>query len=126
MRLVLTDFTVSTQKVILNTPIGSYKNPNIADKEAILNAVITNQSFDKTIDNANSNDFIYFDPPYYPLTETANFTAYDKNAFLDEKQKQLFDTFKKLHQKKYTVMKSNSDTSFIKNLYQEYVIDFVQ
>jgi DNA adenine methylase len=120
-------------KGYFNTPIGSYKNPNIADKEAILNAskalqdaIIFNQTFDKTMDSANSNDFVYLDPPYYPLTETVSFTAYDKNAFLDEKQKQLFNMFKKLHQKKCTVMKSNSDTSFIRDLYQEYVINTVQ
>jgi DNA adenine methylase len=120
-------------KGYFNTPIGSYKNPNIADKETILNAsealqntIIRNQAFDKTINNASQGDFIYLDPPYYPLTKTASFTTYDKNAFLDEKQKQLFDVFKKLHQKKCTVMKSNSDTNFIKDLYQEYIIDLVQ
>lgn len=116
-----------------NTPIGSYKNPNIADKEVILNAsealqnaIISNQTFNKTLNDANQGDFVYLDPPYYPLTETASFTAYDKNAFLGEKQEQLFDVFKKLHQKKCAVIKSNSDTDFIKDLYQGYVIDFVQ
>lgn len=120
-------------KGYFNTPMGGYKNPNIADKETILNAskalqnaIIFNKPFDKTLNNTSTDDFIYLDPPYYPLTKTAAFTAYDKNAFLDEKQKQLFDMFKKLHQKKCTVMKSNSDTSFIKDLYQEYAIDFVQ
>lgn len=76
--------------------------------------------------NINLNDFIYLDPPYYPLTKTAAFTAYDENAFLDKKQKQLFDMFKELHKKNCVVMKSNSDTSFIKDLYREYIIDFVQ
>ncbi len=120
-------------KGYFNTPIGSYKNPNIANKEAILNAskalqdaIIFNQAFDKTLVNVNPNDFIYLDPPYYPLTKTAAFTAYDENAFLDEKQKQLFNMFKKLHQKKCTVMKSNSETSFIRDLYQEYEINSVQ
>jgi DNA adenine methylase len=120
-------------KGYFNTPIGSYKNPNIADKETILNAsealqdaIIFNQPFDKTLDNTNPSDFIYLDPPYYPLTKTATFTAYNENVFLDEKQRQLFDVFKKLHQKKCTIMKSNSDTSFIKELYQKYTIDFVQ
>jgi DNA adenine methylase len=121
------------QKGYFNTPIGSYQNPNIADKEVILNAskalqnaIICNQSFDKTINSAKQGDFIYLDPPYYPLTKTASFTAYDKNAFLEDKQTQLFDMFKKLHQKKCTVMKSNSDTQFVKDLYQKYTIDFVQ
>jgi DNA adenine methylase len=121
------------QKGYFNTPIGSYQNPNIADKEVILNAskalqnaIICNQSFDKTINSAKQGDFIYLDPPYYPLTKTASFTAYDKNAFLEDKQTQLFDMFKKLHQKKCIVMKSNSDTQFVKDLYQKYTIDFVQ
>jgi DNA adenine methylase len=120
-------------KGYFNTPIGSYKNPNIADEETILNAskalqnvIIKNQSFDKINRNVNSNDFIYLDPPYYPLTKTASFTAYDENTFSDEKQKQLFDLFTKLHNKKCVVMKSNSNTNFIKDLYQKYTIDFVQ
>lgn len=120
-------------KGYFNTPIGSYKNPNIANKESILNAskalqdaIIFNQTFDKTLVNVNPNDFIYLDPPYYPLTKTAAFTAYDENAFLDKKQKQLFDMFKELHKKNCVVMKSNSDTSFIKDLYREYEINSVQ
>ena len=120
-------------KGYFNTPIGSYKNPNIADKEVILcasealqNAVISNQSFDKTLSNSNPNDFVYLDPPYYPLTKTSSFTSYDKNTFLDEKQKQLFNTFKKLHQRNCIVMKSNSNTEFIKDMYKKYTIDFVQ
>jgi DNA adenine methylase len=62
------------QKGYFNTPIGSYQNPNIADKEVILNAskalqnaIICNQSFDKTINSAKQGDFIYLDPPYYPF-----------------------------------------------------------
>lgn len=120
-------------KGYFNTPIGSYKNPNIADEETILNAsqalqnaTISNQAFDKTLSAANPNDFIYFDPPYYPLTKTASFTAYDETAFLDKKQEQLFHTFKKLHQRKCIVMKSNSNTDFIKDMYKKYTIDFVQ
>jgi DNA adenine methylase len=120
-------------KGYFNTPIGSYKNPNIADKETILNAskalqnaIINHQTFNEITNNTNSNDFIYLDPPYYPLTKTASFTAYDKDAFLDDKQKQLFTLFRKLHDNKCVVIKSNSDTSFIKNLYQKYTIDFVQ
>jgi DNA adenine methylase len=81
-------------KGCFNTPIGSYKNPNIANKEVILNASealqdanIVNQSFHKTTDNTKANDFIYFDPPYYPLTKTASFTSYDESIFLDDKQK---------------------------------------
>ncbi|MCF6297991.1 MAG: DNA adenine methylase [Flavobacteriaceae bacterium] len=121
------------QKGQFNTPIGSYKNPNIADKETILsasealkNATISNQSFCKVVNSATKNDLIYFDPPYYPLTQTASFTAYDKNGFLDEKQRELFDVFEELHNKECLVLHSNSDTEFIKTLYKKYNIKFVQ
>jgi DNA adenine methylase len=121
------------KKGYFNTPIGSYKNPNIVDEETILNAsralqnaIILNQPFDKTIDNVSVNDFVYLDPPYYPLTQTANFTSYDENVFLDEKQQQLFNLFTELNNKKCFVVKSNSNTDFIKKLYKEYIIDFVQ
>ncbi|MFK5974961.1 MAG: MvaI/BcnI family restriction endonuclease [Sulfurovum sp.] len=116
-----------------NTPIGSYKNPNIADSsvilrasEALQNAIIVNQSFDKVLDNAKAEDLVYFDPPYYPLNQTASFTAYNENIFLEERQKELFDIFKALDNKKCSVFHSNSDTVFIKELYNDYDINIVQ
>jgi DNA adenine methylase len=68
--------------------MGSYKNPNFVQKENIINtskllnktkAEIKLHSFDKVLENANSGDFIYFDPPYDTLTETANFTSYNES-----------------------------------------------
>ncbi len=121
------------KKGYFNTPIGSYKNPNIADRNTILsaskalqNAIISNKSFCDVVNNANKYDLIYFDPPYYPLTTTANFTAYNENDFLDDKQKELFNVFEKLNKKECFVLHSNSDTDFIKNLYKEHSINFVQ
>jgi len=121
------------KKGYFNTPIGSYKNPNIADEEIILNAsealqdaIITNQSFTKVIENINKNDLIYFDPPYYPLTETSNFTSYDANCFLEDKQKDLFTLFEELDKKGCFVIHSNSDTEFIKKLYKNFKIELVQ
>ena len=121
------------KKGYFNTPMGSYKNPNIADvdvilsaSEALQNAVIANQQFCEVIHNATKNDLVYFDPPYYPLTKTANFTSYDENSFLDDKQKELFKVFEILHNKGCYVLHSNSDTEFIKDLYQEHSIDLVQ
>jgi len=121
------------KKGYFNTPIGSYKNPNIADKDTILsasealqNAIILNKPFKYVVNNATKNDLIYFDPPYYPLNVTSSFTAYSENNFLDNKQKELFDLFEKLDRKNCFVLQSNSDTDFIKNLYQEHDINFVQ
>lgn len=116
-----------------NTPIGSYKNPNITNRDIIMsaskalqNAIILTKPFAKVIDNANKNDLVYFDPPYYPLNVTSSFTAYNENDFLDDKQKELFNVFEKLDKKGCFVFHSNSDTEFIKNMYKKYNINFVQ
>jgi len=121
------------KKGYFNTPIGSYKNPNIADRDTILsasealqNAIILNKPFMEVINNTNENDLVYFDPPYYPLNVTSSFTAYDENEFLDDKQKELFNIFEELDKNNCFVLHSNSDTDFIKNLYQKHDINFVQ
>ena len=120
------------KKGYFNTPIGSYKKPNIADVKTILNAsealadvTILNQSFDKVLTQAKKDDFIYFDPPYYPLNATSNFTSYDSNCFLEEEQFRLFETFNKLAKQGVKVVESNSDTKFIKELYKNYDIQIV-
>ena len=120
------------KKGYFNTPIGSYKNPNIADKDIILsassalqNAIITNQSFVKVIENSNKDDLVYFDPPYYPLNATSNFTAYDSNCFLEDAQFELFEVFDTLSDNEVKVLHSNSDTDFIKDLYKKHHINLV-
>jgi len=120
------------KKGYFNTPIGSYKNPNIADRDVILsasealqNAIITNNSFKEIINNIQKNDLVYFDPPYYPLSKTSSFTAYDSNCFLEDEQFELFEVFDKLSDIKAKVLHSNSDTEFIKELYKKYDITIV-
>lgn len=121
------------KKGFFNTPIGSYKNPNIADEETILNAsealqnaIIKEQSFEKVLETAQKNDFVYFDPPYYPLNETSNFTSYDSNTFLENEQIKLYEVFDNLAKKEVFVLESNSDTPFIKELYKNYEINTIQ
>lgn len=116
-----------------NVPIGRYKNPIIYDEELIMaastalqNAEIRHADFAKALDFADKGDFVYFDPPYYPLTPTSSFTAYHENVFLDEEQKRLYGVFKKLADRGVSVMHSNSDTEFIKGLYKGYDIEFVE
>ena len=108
-----------------NVPFGSHKNPMICDEEnirlvsKILKKVsIKNQDYVKVLDCAKKGDFIYFDPPYYPVSKTASFTSYTANSFLESEQEQLRDAFIKLHEKGCYVMLSNSDTSFIEGLYK--------
>lgn len=116
-----------------NVPIGHYKNPNICDEEviysaseALQSAIILNTSYKDVLLHAKENDFVYFDPPYYPLTTTSSFTAYNENTFLDKEQVELFEVFEKLGKKNTYVMHSNSDTDFIKNLYYGFHVEEIQ
>jgi len=111
-------------KGLFNVPIGSYKNPNIVNEKNIREAnelldgvTIKLQAFENSLEYVKSGDFVYFDPPYYPLSKTANFTSYTKNAFLDEEQNKLADVYHKMDQLNCKLMLSNSDTPFIHNLY---------
>ena len=120
------------KKGYFNTPIGSYKNPNIVDSDTILsasealqNAIIKHQPFQEVLKEAKKDDLVYFDPPYYPLNKTSNFTSYDSNCFLEDEQFELFEVFDKLAQKGAKVVQSNSDTKFIKELYKSYDISIV-
>jgi len=116
-----------------NVPIGSYKNPDIIqeDKLKIISKLLKKvnvkvMDFEKVVSKAKKGDFIYFDPPYYPLKKGKSFTSYQKDSFLEEEQEKLAEVFKKLHKKGCLCMESNSDTKFIKKLYKEFNIHFVK
>jgi len=120
------------KKGYFNTPIGSYKNPNIVDRnvilsasEALQNVIIKHQSFKEILKEVKKDDLVYFDPPYYPLNDTSNFTSYDSNCFLEDEQFELFEVFDKLSDRGVKVVQSNSDTKFIKDLYKDYDIKIV-
>ena len=107
-----------------NVPFGKYSNPLICDEEnlrksskALKQVEIKKQDYKKTINKAKSGDFIYFDPPYYPVSKTASFTSYTSEKFLEKEQVELRDTLVKLHKKGCFVMLSNSDTPFINKIY---------
>jgi len=116
-----------------NVPIGSYKNPQIVDVKSLLeinkllkNTTIKAMSFENVLDLAKSGDFIYLDPPYYPVKEGKSFTRYSKNDFSKADQEKLADLFNKLDSLGCNVMLSNSDTEFIRNLYKQYFENIVQ
>jgi len=100
-----------------NVPFGKYKNPNIFDNEnikavsAILNKVeISFSNYHESFDNITQNSFIYFDPPYRPISKTASFTSYSASGFSDKQQLELAQYFRKIdHEKKAKIMLSNSD-----------------
>lgn len=107
-----------------NVPFGRYKNPLICDEnnlrkvsEALQGITITHRDYKDVLELAKIGDFIYFDPPYYPLNPTSSFTAYTAKGFFEKEQIELRDTFVKLHERECFVMLSNSDTPFINELY---------
>lgn len=99
-----------------NVPIGSYKNPTICDEKnlravsrKLKKVIIECEDYKKVAGFADRNTFIYFDPPYRPLTETSSFTSYTEDDFNDDKQLQLAEFVKSLSDKGVSVLVSNSD-----------------
>ena len=116
-----------------NVPMGSYKNPDIVQKDKLRRissllkeTEIHSDSFEKIAVKGKKGDFIYFDPPYYPVNGSKSFTTYTKENFLEEEQRKLAEVFKKMDEKGCYLMLSNSDTEFIKELYKDYNINFVK
>ena len=109
-----------------NVPFGQNKNPLICDEinlkrvsQALQKVTIKHAKYQDVLDKAKKGDFIYFDPPYYPVSKTASFTSYTKDAFLDKEQIELRNIFVELHKRGCFVMLSNSDTLFINKIYSE-------
>lgn len=112
-----------------NVPIGSSLNRLICDEGTIIkaskilkNAEIRCVDFNEVISGAGKEDFVYFDPPYFPISEYSDFTRYTKEKFYQKDQERLREGFELLHKKGCKVMLSNSDCSFIRNLYKPYRI----
>lgn len=118
-----------------NAPFGRYKNPNIVNED-ILRAVsayfnsneITffSEDFAKTLARVEEGDFVYLDPPYDPVSDTANFTGYHKGGFDRDEQVRLKLCCDALTQRGIQFLLSNSATDFIKELYQDYRVTVVK
>lgn len=107
-----------------NVPFGRYKNPTICDADnlrgcsrALDKIDITCTPFHRVLENAKKGDFVYFDPPYVPVSETAHFTSYQKNGFSESDQKQLVEVFDELSRRRIHAMLSNSDVPWIHQHY---------
>lgn len=114
-----------------NVPYGRYKNPKIVDETLILaisdylnknNIQILNCDFECAVKDVKSGDFVYFDPPYIPLSETSAFTSYTHEGFSYEEQVRLRDVFRKLDKKGAYVMLSNSSSPLVEELYKGFNI----
>ena len=109
-----------------NVPFGYSENPLICDEENLLkiskalkNVEIKHQDYKQVLKKARKGDFIYFDPPYHPVSKTAAFTSYTANGFSEKDQIELRDIFVELSSRGCFVMLSNSDAPFINKIYSE-------
>ena len=111
-----------------NVPYGKYKNPTIADPTVIkaistyLNQAqisILNGDFAQTVATAKQGAFIYFDPPYHPLSDTSSFTGYSMNGFGESEQIRLKELCDELTARGCQILASNSAAPWIKSLYDE-------
>ncbi|MGQ7327516.1 DNA adenine methylase [Streptococcus suis] len=118
-----------------NVPYGRYKNPKIVDSDLILsisqylnknNIEILTGDFEKAVEDVGAGDFVYFDPPYIPLSETSAFTSYTHEGFSYEDQVRLRDVFRKLDKKGAYVMLSNSSSPLVEELYKGFNIHKVE
>ncbi len=115
-----------------NVPIGSSLNRVICDPVAIRKAsqelqgaTILCTDFETAIADAKRNDFVYLDPPYYPISEYSDFTRYTKEKFYKHDQERLAEKCKVLASKGCKVMLSNSDAPLIHDLYSGFNIHTV-
>ena len=111
---------------LFNVPRGRYKNPRICDEDNLrrvsstlsrLSVQIEHAPFDAVLQQASAGDFIYCDPPYAPLSETAHFTSYTSDGFGSEDQQRLQRVLIELAKKKCRVLLSNSTAPEIAALY---------
>ena len=116
-----------------NVPIGSHKNPALYDRDNLLaanwalrDAHLAIQDFRDTLNETRKGDFAYIDPPYFPVSATASFTAYTKEDFGAAEQEELAALVADAARRGVRLMLSNSDTPFIRNLYRDFDVRTVR
>ena len=128
------------KKGLFNVPMGAYKKPMICDEDnlrivsqKLQNVDIVCGDYRESADFIDDNTFVYFDPPYRPITDTASFTAYTENLFNDEEQIELARFVDDMHRKGAKVVISNSDPKnsnteddFFDNIYASHKIKRVE
>lgn len=128
------------KKGLFNVPMGAYKNPMICDEknlravsEKLQKVTIICGDYRESADFIDENTFVYFDPPYRPITDTASFTAYTENLFNDEEQIELARFVDDMHNKGAKIVISNSDPKnsnteddFFDNIYSAHKIKRVE
>ncbi len=110
-----------------NVPPGRYDNPPILDRALLALASralsapavsLRRAAFDAVLDEARAGDFVYFDPPYAPLSPTANFRGYTGRPFADDDQARLQQVVIELAARSVHVLLSNSTATSVTRLYE--------
>lgn len=116
-----------------NVPFGRYRLPRIcqtaslrAASRALAGVELRVQPFEAVLDSAQPGDLVYLDPPYQPLSRTASFTAYTREAFDEDDQRRLAAVYRELDARGCRLMLSNSSTELVRELYGEFRIVKVQ
>lgn len=118
-----------------NVPFANNKNPLIVDTATIKGVsnyfknndiYFLNLDFEKAVETAKKGDYVYFDPPYIPLSSTASFTSYTKKSFNMKDQIRLRDLAKRLKIKGVNFTISNSDTKEVRELYSDENYFFIE
>jgi DNA adenine methylase len=114
---------------LFNVPFGRYRNPGIVDADVLREAsthlqkvTLQTEDFRDVLKIARRADFVYFDPPYDPVSRTAYFTSYTQASFGPKDQERLAEVYAHLASRGSKVMLSNSDTPFIRRLYRDFEI----
>ena len=110
-----------------NVPFGRYRNPTICDaanlraaSHALQGVQLLADDFSRCLEISGAGDFVYLDPPYHPLSDTASFTGYTAGDFGVEDQRRLAGMFRQLDRRGCQLMLSNSSTALVEELYAGY------
>src|SRR5581483_2104559 len=116
-----------------NVPFGRYDNPRIVDEEGLVEASkalaiaeLRVGDFSEATKGFGGGDFVYFDPPYDPASETSDFTAYARGGFSMKDQQRLADEMRRLRGAGAMVMLSNNDTRKMRELYLDFTVHSVK
>mgnify|MGYP003339388078 CR=1 FL=1 len=111
-----------------NVPLGRYSNPNIVNEENLTsvshalqskNIMINCSDFSAVLSDSRKGDFVYFDPPYQPMSETANFTSYTNRDFTYKDLENLVKIAAKLSDRGCRVLLSNSNSKEVKEVFSK-------
>lgn len=117
-----------------NTPFGNYKNPNIVNEhvlKSVSNYLNSNDikflvgDFNDSLKNIRKGAFVYFDPPYMPLSDSSSFTGYTLDGFVADDQIRLKKLCDNLNERGIKFLLSNSTAPMILDLYKDYKIEYV-